>query len=51
MTTITSPAEMIYETIVISTNADGEPHIAPFGVRERDGYGGDCTFQTFGQFG
>lgn len=37
MTTITSPAEMIYETIVISTNADGEPHIAPFGVRERDG--------------
>ena len=37
MTTITSPAEMIYETIVISTNADVEPHIAPFGVRERDG--------------
>jgi uncharacterized protein len=29
--------EMIYETIVISTDADGQPHIAPLGVRERDG--------------
>lgn len=31
-------AEMIYETIVISTDANGKPHIAPFGVRERDGF-------------
>ena len=30
-------AEMIYETIVISTDAQGSPHIAPFGVRERNG--------------
>ena len=28
---------MIFETIITSTNADGSPHIAPFGVRERDG--------------
>ena len=28
---------MIYETIVISVDADNNPHIAPFGVRERDG--------------
>lgn len=28
---------MIYETIVTSTNADGSPHIAPFGIREQDG--------------
>lgn len=28
---------MIYETIVITTNADGSPHIAPFGIRERNG--------------
>ena len=28
---------MIYESIVISTDASGQPHIAPFGVRERDG--------------
>jgi uncharacterized protein len=27
---------VIYETIITSTNADGSPHIAPFGVRERD---------------
>lgn len=30
--------EMIHETIVISTDAQGLPHIAPFGVRERDGF-------------
>jgi hypothetical protein len=30
-------AEMIYETIVISTDANGKPHIAPFGIREGDG--------------
>jgi len=30
-------AEMIWETIVTSTDAHGEPHIAPFGVRERNG--------------
>ena len=29
--------EMIYETIVISTDVMGNPYIAPFGVRERDG--------------
>lgn len=29
--------EMIYETIVISTDAAGKPYIAPFGVRERNG--------------
>lgn len=29
--------DIIYETIVISTDAAGQPHIAPFGVRERDG--------------
>ena len=29
--------EMIYETIVISTDKDGKPYIAPFGVRECDG--------------
>jgi hypothetical protein len=29
---------MIYETIVTTTNADGSAHIAPFGIRERDGY-------------
>lgn len=28
---------MIYETIVISVDADNNPHIAPFGVRECDG--------------
>ena len=28
---------MIYETIVTSVDADGEPHIAPFGIREGDG--------------
>lgn len=28
---------MIYETIVISTDANNNPHIAPFGVREQDG--------------
>lgn len=28
---------MIYETIVISVDADNNPHIAPFGVCERDG--------------
>ncbi|MEQ1601600.1 MAG: DUF447 family protein [Methylophilaceae bacterium] len=28
---------MIYETIVISVDGDNNPHIAPFGVRERDG--------------
>ena len=28
---------MIYETIVTSLNADGTPHIAPFGIREQDG--------------
>lgn len=28
---------MIFETIVTTTNADGSPHVAPFGVRERDG--------------
>lgn len=37
MTGTSSPAEKIYETIVISTDATGEPHIAPFGIRERDG--------------
>lgn len=29
---------MIYETIIISTNAQAQPHIAPFGVREQDGF-------------
>ncbi len=28
---------MIYETILISVDADNNPHIAPFGVRECDG--------------
>lgn len=28
---------MIYETILISVDADNNPHIAPFGIRERDG--------------
>lgn len=28
---------MIFETIVTSTNQDGSPHIAPFGIREQDG--------------
>lgn len=28
---------MIYETIITTTNVDGSPHIAPFGIRERDG--------------
>jgi hypothetical protein len=28
---------MIFETIVTSTNADGSPHLAPFGIREQDG--------------
>jgi hypothetical protein len=28
---------VIYETIVISVDADNNPHIAPFGVCERDG--------------
>lgn len=28
---------MIYETIITSTDQQGQPHIAPFGVRERDG--------------
>ncbi len=29
--------KMIFETIVTSLNADGSPHIAPFGIREMDG--------------
>jgi hypothetical protein len=28
---------MIYETVITTVNADGSPHIAPFGIRERDG--------------
>ena len=28
---------MIYETIVISTDAENNPHIAPFGIREQEG--------------
>lgn len=28
---------MIYETIVTTSNADGSVHMAPFGVREREG--------------
>lgn len=28
---------MIYETIITTTQPDGSPHIAPFGIRERDG--------------
>lgn len=27
---------MIYETIITSTDQQGQPHIAPFGIRERD---------------
>lgn len=30
-------SELIFETIVTSLNADGSPHAAPFGIRERDG--------------
>ena len=29
--------EMIYETIITTSNADGSPDIAPFGIRELDG--------------
>jgi len=29
---------MIYETIVISTDQAGNPHIAPFGIRKQDGH-------------
>ena len=29
---------MIYETIVTSVNADGTVHIAPFGIREQEGF-------------
>lgn len=28
---------MIYETIIITSTAEGQAHIAPFGIRERDG--------------
>lgn len=28
---------MIYETVITTVNPDGTPHIAPFGIRERDG--------------
>jgi len=28
---------MIYETVVTTMNVDGSAHIAPFGIRERDG--------------
>ena len=28
---------MIYETVITTMNADGSAHIAPFGIRERDG--------------
>ena len=28
---------MIYETVITTVNADGSAHIAPFGIRERDG--------------
>lgn len=27
---------MIYETVITTVSADGSPHIAPFGIRERD---------------
>ncbi len=37
MSVISPPSAIIYETIVISIDAGGKPHIAPFGVRERDG--------------
>ncbi len=30
-------AELIYETVVTSIDMSGQPHIAPFGVRERNG--------------
>lgn len=29
---------MIFETIITTTSPDGSPHIAPFGIRERDGH-------------
>lgn len=29
---------MIYETVITTTDEAGEPHIAPFGVRERQGW-------------
>lgn len=29
---------MIYETILTTSNADGSPHIAPFGIREQAGH-------------
>ncbi|MDR2876016.1 MAG: DUF447 family protein [Methylobacillus sp.] len=29
---------MIYETVITTLNSDGTAHIAPFGVRERDGH-------------
>lgn len=29
--------EMIYETIVTTVDAQGQPHVAPFGIRERNG--------------
>jgi hypothetical protein len=29
---------MIYETVITTVNADGSAHIAPFGIRERDGF-------------
>jgi len=28
---------MIYETVITTVNVDGSAHIAPFGIRERDG--------------
>jgi hypothetical protein len=28
---------MIYETVITTVNSDGSAHIAPFGIRERDG--------------
>ena len=35
---LTLQNEQIMETIVISSDADGQAHIAPFGIREREGY-------------
>ena len=29
---------MIYETVITTVNDDGSAHIAPFGIRERDGF-------------
>lgn len=40
--------DMIFETIVTTINEDGSVHLAPFGIRERDGFIAIAPFRPSG---